>query len=477
MEATFGATRKGRLSVGKKLIKLMAIGLMVLAPLGVVMAASVSIKSDTALTNVTQGSGQYSNSVQASPADQVKIKIHYQNREKASSGNIAKQLRVKVGLPTAIASQHPITTRVGAQNSNTVTETVAVNTSAATRLEYVPDSANWTRNIGTNDRPNWVTHLIDGSSLLDTDGLLLQNVKPGSNFGVTVSMVFRVKSGTLSVDKQVRVVGQTQWTDANKANPEDTLEYVIRVRNNSPTTLYSVVVNDVLPANVSYVSGSARLTNAVYPNGTPLGISPTGSAGVNIGNYAPGQSAEVYLRAQIDTSKFTAPGRYKLLNTGTAKAYGLTPRSDATTTNMKVSTPTPPPVPSFRCEGLSASIVKGQRPLSTVFTAWASVSEGQIQSYLFNFGDGQTGSVTTAATPASINHTYASVGTYTATVRVQTSLGTTNISNRCSVQIRVTEQPEPPQPPTPTTPSGISITITNTNININNNTVNITNRQ
>jgi PKD repeat protein len=85
----------------------------------------------------------------------------------------------------------------------------------------------------------------------------------------------------------------------------------------------------------------------------------------------------------------------------------------------------------------TANPTLGESPLDVIFDASGSTdSDGTVDSYAWDFGDGATGS------GATINHTY-SAGTYTATLTVTDNDGATDTSTRL---IQVTSPPvnQPP---------------------------------
>jgi LPXTG-motif cell wall-anchored protein len=101
---------------------------------------------------------------------------------------------------------------------------------------------------------------------------------------------------------------------------------------------------------------------------------------------------------------------------------------------------TPKPVPSYKCDALSATKITREE---YKFTAKATAKNGAtITSYTYNFGDGKT--TTSASTTAS--HTYAKAGTYTATLTVNFKVNgktVTATSSACKVNVTVTPAPTP----------------------------------
>jgi len=94
-----------------------------------------------------------------------------------------------------------------------------------------------------------------------------------------------------------------------------------------------------------------------------------------------------------------------------------------------------PPLPEGPRAAFSAEPWQGEAPLTVTFDA--SASTGDIVSYLWDFGDGGTGSGVRA------EHTYTEAGTYTARLTVRDRLGREHSASR---RIFVYAPAEPPAP-------------------------------
>ena len=94
-------------------------------------------------------------------------------------------------------------------------------------------------------------------------------------------------------------------------------------------------------------------------------------------------------------------------------------------------TTNPPPVAA-----ISATPTSGTVPLDVAFDGSGSTDNGSIASYAWNFGDGDT------ATTATVNHTYVTAGTFTATLIVTDNQGATD-----SALVSITVDPVVNNPP------------------------------
>ena len=161
-------------------------------------------------------------------------------------------------------------------------------------------------------------------------------------------------------------------------------------------------------------SGQAPLT--VQFSGTSS-IDPDGDTLTYTWNFGDGSMGS----GATPSHTYTAPGQYTATLTVT-DAFG----NDSTASQtIFVGDTTQSPVAGF-----TASPSSGGTPLTVSFNAAASTDpDGSIVSYAWSFGDGGTGSGSTAL------HTYSSQGTYTATLTVTDDSGLTSTSSQTIVVI------------------------------------------
>ena len=90
----------------------------------------------------------------------------------------------------------------------------------------------------------------------------------------------------VTLQTQVRKVGEKEWSDSVNAGIGDQVEFQIEYNNTGTETQTNVMIRDVLPGNLKYVANTTKLYNMSYPNWATL--SPDGdivTRGVNIGSY------------------------------------------------------------------------------------------------------------------------------------------------------------------------------------------------
>ena len=123
------------------------------------------------------------------------------------------------------------------------------------------------------------------------------------------------QSDRLSVQKLGKNI--TQGENAEKtsmtASPNDTLEFVIRIRSLYSSTLYNVTVVDVLPYGLSYINRTTGI------NGTLTSDSITGS-GLNVGSLSPNQEIVVRFNALVNSAGYFSNGTTSITNTARISA-------------------------------------------------------------------------------------------------------------------------------------------------------------
>ena len=209
----------------------------------------------------------------------------------------------------------------------------------------------------------------------------------------------------------------------------DTVDFRVKVRSNNGNGAAFPVVTDKLPEHTSYVDHSPKdLFDKVDVNGREVRLSSTRT----LYGLGPNEERVITIKAKVLA---TAPEGAKLCNSVSATSL-----SDSAISNAApcVTVHEPDPVPA--CLSLRMLGSGGTNKVRT-FEAKAKPDGAAIQSYLFDFGDGETETVTTSDASASLNHTY-SPGTYKAKVLVRTDHGNFGNSGSCLVTLKV----EPPAP-------------------------------
>lgn len=102
--------------------------------------------------------------------------------------------------------------------------------------------------------------------------------------------------------------GENGELSSISASPQETVEFVVRIRSLSSVRVNNITVKDILPSNLNYVVRSTSLNGNIIGDGIS-------SSGVNIGSLDPSQEAIIRLSVQVGPASAFAAGDTSLINT------------------------------------------------------------------------------------------------------------------------------------------------------------------
>lgn len=208
-----------------------------------------------------------------------------------------------------------------------------------------------------------------------------------------------------TVEKAVGDASKNEWHKDMAIQPGQTVDYRIKYKNTGEVQMDNVVVQDKLPAHMSYVPGSSKLYNTQNPQGKDLTDGVTGQ-GINIGSHAPGGASYVVFKAKADTLDKLECGLNKLTNTATVETdYGQ--KSD--TADVEVNKECQQPV--YTCDALAVNKVSD---FKYTFKTGYTVKNGTFKSVSYAvFDKDNTQVATVAGAPNEASYTQTTPGTYT----------------------------------------------------------------
>lgn len=224
---------------------------------------------------------------------------------------------------------------------------------------------------------------------------------------------------TLTISKNVRNITQGSGeADSVSANPNDTVEFVIRVGNTGTGNATNTIVSDVLPSLLKYVAGSTTV------DGSSMGNGIVTSSGINIGTVTAGQTLVIRFRAQVASENNFPVGTTSLTNIGYASADAVAQINDSAT----------------------VQITKGQNPVTC-----SPHSQTALTNQTANFSaTGGTGTYAWSAgggNPSSGNGTtfstaYNAPGTWTVTLTSGTATDTCSVTvnNNNALALTITKR-------------------------------------
>lgn len=423
----------------KRLVAATAITMAIILPVSAT-AADIRLEGSMGVANVTAGDTQYKDAVNASYDQVVKVQVYYHNREAADSGKVANNLRVKIAMPTTPGQSQVIRGTISADNANTIQDQVNVNLDRPDAyLEYIPGSAVWKHNKGTNENVQIVEEKISDDVVLGANGAVIENAKPCFNFDATITVLARVRVPGVQVTKQVRVKGQTTWTTNNTAKPGETLEYQIAYKNVGNSAHKNVLIRDNLPPKLQYVAGSTKLKNDAGIKNVVDGVT---TSGIVVGNYNPGAAAYVLFEVKVPGVDQLACGDTQFRNVGIVRPEGMNEFYNTATTTVTRVCEEQPKAPV--CDMVELKKLGGRKVSATVkYTA----NGATFKNATYNFGDGTTPLVSDKTT---VEHTYAKDGNYSVAVTLRFTVnGQERVvsGDKCAANISFAT------PTTPTTPT------------------------
>lgn len=302
------------------------------------------------------GADTYTDSITLQPNKEYVVNIYYHNNASTTLNDaahnyagIARNAYVKAQIPNVVTKGATATKSVGFVGASNATpaevwDDVAFSnkTNGDIYLRYVPGSAT-IHNFGSTNGKSLSDSIITTGAPIGYNAL--DGNVPGCNeFSGYVTFRIKATQGDFTVEKQVRVAGETEYKTNITAKPGDKLEYRIQYKNTGSIQTNNVVVKDTLPAHVSYLAGTTTLKNGNFPNGKTISDNLT-TKGVNIGDYPAGINAFVKFEAKVDDVAKLKCGLNKLTNTVSVQVGDETKTATATVNVNKDCPKTPPTTP------------------------------------------------------------------------------------------------------------------------------------
>ena len=290
------------------------------------------------------------------------VRLYVHNDAGANYNLTAKDVTAKVNLPTTTAKSIDVFGFISASNSSPkeVYDQATFKASQNFNLAYVANSLTYENNYFTNGvglSENIFTSTgvklgykkLDGSikGCMQYAGYVTFKVKP--QFATVKPAQTPAPAPTTSdftIQKDVRIKGTSQWSDSVNGTEGDTVQYRVTYKNTGTTTQKNVVLQDMLPASLTYVAGSSNLTNATHSNGVKTSDNVVTSNGLNIGTLAKGTTATLTFEAR-ETQALNCNSTLYATNTIKATSGSVTKSDSAQLTVSKTcQTTTPAPAPT-----------------------------------------------------------------------------------------------------------------------------------
>lgn len=286
---------------------------------------------------VEGGNAPHVDNVTVQPGKEYEVWIYFHNNAGAnyneSGKGLARNTRVATSFPTKLEPGDSGVVRgsVSATNADpqVVWDTAFLNADETVWLNYVPNTAV----LHTSDKCKAANGIVLDANSLFVDytevgtgteaGAMITcydagEFKPDGLWGVIPGcneyagyVTYRVKAEKPGfwMEKTVAPAGTGNYVEYLTANAGDTLDFKIYYKNTGTTKQTTVMLRDIMPDKMTLVSGSVVATTPEAPNGVTLNPENETelftTAGLNIGNYEPNQTAVITYKAKIkDISSF-----------------------------------------------------------------------------------------------------------------------------------------------------------------------------
>jgi len=364
----------------------------------VVKVGKADLDIEKYVKNITSGQSEFVKQNTANPGDQLKYKIVITN----PGNDTAKNVMLKDVLPNKVSYTDGTLERDGQTSGLCIfcgfQNIGNLASGASTTFTFKAKVASSGFAEGTTKLVNVAKTYADGISQINSDAATCVSVSPEPEPDLTITKyVKNITKGDVNYLKE-----GTAW-------PNDILEYKISFSNPGNAIANDVIVKDILPKYVSYISNSTSLHwsgAGIHPADVDLPDGITDN-GVSLGNLDHGRSGYILFRVKV--ASCPPVGVNKLINLAKIWAQNVSEKHD---TAKSVLTVSPPPEPVVVISKLVKNITKGE----TRYYDENSAFPGDILEYKITFtntGDViVTGAVVKDVLPAGVEFVSGSASLY-----------------------------------------------------------------
>lgn len=240
----------------------------------------------------------------------VRMYIHNNGKSednwRETGKGVSKNTRVFFSIPQAAGTEVKVEGFINSDNAtpNEYWDSVTFKSADGEQfyLEYVRDSALIANNgyaAGGKALSNDIVDKVEGT-LVGYDGP--DGNVPGcyeydNYIGIRIKVVFVREYSIIANVRKANT--KDEWCDNLDVKIGDEIEYQILYENIGNKNQNNVMIRDILPNGIEYISGSTRLWNANYPEGVTNTDDAIATTGINIGSYAPNSNAYVRFKGKV----------------------------------------------------------------------------------------------------------------------------------------------------------------------------------
>lgn len=266
---------------------------------------SSSMTVSKLVRNITQGGGEF-DSISARPNDLIEFAITFRTHGNTS----INETRIFDALPAGLRYLNGTTTSDGFNVGDGITTSGGLplgNIGAGRTMVF-----RFRAEVRSEEQFGFGTTTVENKVTVSS-----------SNAGAVEDRafvnIFRVQTVfdnfALSAQKLGKNItrGETADQGSVTAQPQDTLEFILRLRSVSTTRVNNVIIQDVLPSGLNYISRTTAVNGIIVADGIS-------DSGINIGSLDPGQEKIVKLNTRVSEAGSFGLGTTFLTNTVRVRA-------------------------------------------------------------------------------------------------------------------------------------------------------------
>lgn len=268
------------------------------------------------------GTKDWTDNLTVNVGDEVEYQIAYQNLESTSVSNVMVKdvlpanLEYVDGTTVVYNSTYPsgFTVEDGAALFSTGINIGSYGSKANAYIRFKAKVVDNNFTCGENTMTNWGQVGVGSTT------------KQDSAIVTTNKVCEDPENADFTMAKTVRKSGETAWVESVEAKVGETVEFKIDYTNTGDVEAKNVIIADALPENLEYVAGSTKL------NGETALEDGIAGDGVNIGNFAAGETAYVTFTAKVVDANLACNLDTTLINWASATSTATVNGEEVTNT-------------------------------------------------------------------------------------------------------------------------------------------------
>ena len=358
------------------------------------------------------GPGNWKDEITVESNKEYLVQMYVHNNARDDLNLVAENTRVMANVPNTTGKQIQIDGFVTSSNANPnkIWDQAIFKSSQDFNLTYVPGSAVLYNNVFKQTGAKLSDGIVTSAGALVGYDKLDGKIPGCFKYSGYVSFKVKAQVGgviNFTTNKLVSKHGENKWVDDYKAQPGETVDYLLEYRNVGTVQQDNVMIRDILPANMTYVNDSTVLGNSKHPSGAPVSDNGVTKTGINIGSYAPNGNAWVIFSAKVADKDKLPCGPSKLINKVHTSSGGYYKEDTA---NVTVEKECQPEV-KYACKALGITQVNRTTfRFNTSYTAQNATFKSV--TYVIKNAAGATVDTKTS-TSTSLDYTQATAGKYT----------------------------------------------------------------